>query len=286
MNKIRSYYNLTKPGIIMGNTITAIAGFALAAQGTINVRLFTATIIGLGVIVASACVFNNYIDRGIDKKMQRTRNRGLASGTISSMDGLVFASLLGALGVWLLVEFTTFVALAAALVGFFVYVFVYAYAKRHTSWGTEIGSIAGAVPPVVGYAAVSGRIDTAAVLLFLILVLWQMPHFFAIAMYRLKDYEAAEIPVLPARQSMAVTKRRILIYVGAFLLSVPLLTIYGYTGVSYLIVATSLAGWWLWEGLRTWNNQDDEAWARGMFRLSLVVITGFCIIISIDSVLQ
>lgn len=285
MVKIHSYYNLTKPGIIMGNTITNIAGFALASKGDINLGLFAATVSGLSGIIASACVFNNYIDRDIDRKMERTKKRGLVTGTVSGSQALVFASLLGFVGLAILARYTNPLALGIAMAGFFIYVVLYGFWKRRSSLGTIIGAVSGAIPPVVGYTAVSSRLDGAALLLFLILVLWQMPHFFAIAIYRFKDYKAAGIPVLPVQKGVNTTRLTMVLYVGAFLIVAPLLSLFRYTGFVYGAAAVILSGPWLWLGLKGFRQQDEVAWARKMFRWSLVVITVLCIVISIDPIL-
>lgn len=282
MINIRSYYNLTKPGIIMGNTISNVAGFALAAQSNFSLSTFVGAVAGLALVIASACVFNNIIDRGIDSKMKRTSKRGLVTGEVPVPNAVIYGLLLGAVGfaaLWLL---TTPVATVVALIGLLVYVVVYGYAKRKSSLGTIVGSIAGAVPPVVGYTAVTNRMDAAAWILFYILIFWQMPHFYAIAMYRLKDYKAAKIPVLPAVKGMSTTKIIIVLYIIAFAFTAPLLSIFRYTGVTYFVVSALLGLLWLWVAIAGYRKQTDEAWAKRLFGFSLVVLTVLCIMISIE----
>lgn len=279
-----NYYLITKPGIIMGNLITVAAGFLLASQGVIDIALFFATLVGLTLIIASACVFNNYIDRNVDKKMDRTKNRPLVLGLISSRSAIVFAVCLGMLGNLVLLAFTNFLTLFIADFGFLVYVTLYSMWKCRTIYGTAIGSIAGAVPPVVGYCAVSNRFDLGAAILFAIMVLWQMPHFFSIAIYRLKDYAAAAIPVLPVQKGMYRTKLHMVLYIVGFTLATGMLTLFHYTGYVYMICAALLGLAWLWLALRGFKKGNDELWARGMFRLSLIVITTICIVIPFDLV--
>ncbi len=182
---IKSYVLLVKPGIVMGNAITAAGGFALASNGFFYLPLFLATLVGLSLIVASGCAFNNYIDREADQKMTRTQNRPLATGSIPVRTAVTIAVILGLLGAFLLALFVNLLSLCIALIGFTVYVLFYSVLKYRTTHATLIGSIAGAVPPVVGYCAVTHHLDTGALLLFLMMALWQMPHFFAIAIYRL-----------------------------------------------------------------------------------------------------
>ncbi|MDE2589744.1 MAG: heme o synthase, partial [Patescibacteria group bacterium] len=199
---IKTYYLLTKPGIIYGNTITTVAGFLLASQGKIYFGLFMATLFGVSFVIASACVINNYLDRKIDKKMARTQKRALVTHAISPSHALVFATILGILGFLDLVVFTNGITFMIGLIGYIDYIVLYGLSKRKSIYGTLVGSISGATPIAAGYTAVTNRFDIAALLLFLIMVFWQMPHFYAIAIYRLKDYVAAGIPVLPAKKSM------------------------------------------------------------------------------------
>lgn len=277
-----NYYLLTKPGIILGNLITVAAGFLLASKGQIDIGLFLATLLGLAFIIASACVFNNYIDRQVDRKMERTKSRPLAAGLISGSHAILFAIFLGILGNMVLYFYTNLLAMMVANIGFFVYVVLYSFWKCHTIYGTAIGSIAGAVPPVVGYCAVSNQFDLAAFILFMMMVLWQMPHFFAIAMYRFKDYAAAEIPVLPVIKGMLITKIHMLIYIIGFTLTSSLLTYFNYVGYIYLIISTFFGVMWLALCIQGFKSHNDRLWGWQMFRLSLLLITAICFVIPFD----
>jgi heme o synthase len=282
---IQAYYWLAKPGIVYGNAIAAIAGFFLAAKGNVNFIVFLGMLVGICLIMASGCVVNNVIDRDIDQKMARTKKRALVRGIITPRDALLYAAVLGLLGVLSLALFTNIITLTVALIGFFFYVVVYGFAKRQTMHGTVIGSVAGAVPPVVGYTAVSNGLDTGAALLFSIMVLWQMPHFYAIAIYRMKDYKAAKIPVLPIKIGMKYTKIQMIAYIVAYIIAALLLTYYGYTGYVYAVIMAGLGSVWLWKAWQGLTTQDDATWARALFRFSLVVLLAFCITISVDVVL-
>ncbi len=277
-----NYYLMTKPGIILGNLITVAAGFLLASKGQLYPALFLATLIGLAFIIASACVFNNYIDRHIDRKMKRTRTRPLAAGLISTYNAIVFAIILAIIGNAILFWYTNALTVAIANIGFFVYVVLYSLWKSRTVYGTAIGSIAGAVPPVVGYCAVSNHFDLGALILFTMLVLWQMPHFFAIAMYRFDDYRAAEIPVLPIKKGMLRTKIHMLAYIIGFIVIAALLTYFNYTGYIYFIVTVTLSLAWLALCIKGFNSHNEKLWGWQMFRLSLVLITAVCFVIPFD----
>ena len=277
-----NYYLITKPGIILGNLITVAAGFLLASKGHLDLGLFLETLLGLALVMASACVFNNYIDQPIDKKMERTKNRALVTGAISGKQAIMFAVLLGLLGILVLFLYTNLLTVLVAAIGFFVYVVLYSFWKCHTIYGTAIGSIAGAVPPVVGYCAVSNRFDLGALILFGMMVLWQMPHFFAIAMYRFNDYVAAGIPVLPAKKGFLRTKIHMLLYILAFIFVAALLTFFDYTGNVYLAVTLIFGFAWLALCLKGFTTNNDKRWGWEMFRLSLVLISTMCFVIPFD----
>lgn len=281
---MKTYYYLTKPGIIMGNIVTTAGAFILGSKGHIDFLLFLATLVGLGLVIASACVVNNYTDRDLDKKMKRTKNRALALGLISGKRALLFASALGLLGLSILALFTNLLTAAVALFGFFVYVVLYAILKCRSIHGTLVGSVAGAVPPVVGYCAASNQFDLAAFLLFAILVLWQMPHFFSIAIYRFQDYSSALIPVLPVKKGPRTAKIHMQFYIIAFLFSALSLTLFGYTGYAYLITALILGVIWWILCLRGLKSENDTLWAKGMFHFSLVVITLLFAALAMDGV--
>ena len=278
---MKTYYMLTKPGIIMGNIVTTAAGFILASKGHFDVALFFITLAGLGFIIASAGVFNNYIDRHMDAKMERTKNRAIPSGQVSHQNALIFGSILCLIGITVL-SYTNLLTVGVALTGFFVYLVLYAFMKYRSFYGTLIGSIAGAVPPVVGYCAVSGRLDLAAFLLFMIVVLWQMPHFFAIAIYRMDDYAAASIPVLPIEKGVYITKIHMLMYILVFMMTALLLTAAGYTGYLYAAIVCGLSLCWLGFCLKGFSAKNDKRWAHRMFVFSLVVIMGLCVAIPFD----
>ena len=280
---LQRYILLTKPGIIMGNVITATAGFFLASHGEVNYSLFMAMLGGLSSIIASACILNNVRDRFVDQKMERTKHRALAAGTISITRATVLAIFLGLLGTWILATYANFITASVALFGVFAYLVLYGISKYHSHHGTLIGSLAGAVPPVVGYSAAAHSIDTAALLLFFIVVFWQMPHFYAIALYRLEDYRAASIPVLPLQRSLRVTKLHMLFYTTGFTLASLSLFALDFAGYLYLAVATFVSLFWLALCLTGFKSTNDKAWARKMFLFSLIAITLLSAAIVLDA---
>ncbi|MBN5230785.1 protoheme IX farnesyltransferase [Serratia marcescens] len=280
---IKQYLQVTKPGIIFGNLISVVGGFLLASKGSIDYPLFLATLVGVSLVVASGCVFNNYIDRDIDKKMERTKNRVLVKGLIEPSVTLVYATVLGIVGFALLYIAANPLAMWLAVMGFVVYVGVYSlYMKRHSVYGTLIGSLSGAAPPVIGYCAVTNEFDAGALILLAIFSLWQMPHSYAIAIFRFKDYQAANIPVLPVVKGISVAKNHITVYILAFMIATLMLTLVGYAGYKYLIVAAAVSVWWLGMALRGYKTENDSVWARKLFVFSIVAITSLSVMMSID----
>lgn len=279
---IKDYFSITKPGIIGGNAITVVAGFLLASRGDIDWWLLVATLAGLSLVVASGCVFNNYIDRDIDALMERTKERALVRGTITPRSALIYGSVLAILGLGALVFYTNLLTTGMAVLGLFVYVVVYSlWLKRSSVHGTIVGSISGAMPPVVGYLAVSGSINLGVVILFFVLALWQMPHSFAIAIYRLEDYTKAGIPVLPVKKGIAITKIQTLVYVALFVMATFALPVFGYAGYEYLLVMAILGIGWL--GLSAYGlfSKNNKLWARNMFVYSIAILVVFSAMIAI-----
>lgn len=280
----KQYLQVTKPGIIFGNLISVIGGFLLASKGTIDYPQFIATLLGVSLVVASGCVFNNYIDRDIDRIMERTKNRPLVKGPIDPKISLIYASALGIAGMLLLLVAANALAMLLAVIGFIVYVGIYSlYMKRKSVYGTLIGSLSGAAPPVIGYCAVTNEFDAGALILLLIFSLWQMPHSYAIAIFRFKDYKAANIPVLPVIKGISVAKTHIFLYILAFMVATLMLTISGYAGYKYLVVGAAVSLWWLGmaiSGFKTEN--DDRVWARKLFIFSIVAITSLSVMMSVD----
>ncbi len=242
-------------------------------------------LVGLSLVMASACVFNNYLDRGLDRHMDRTRSRALVTGEVSGLAGVSFAVVLGLCGAGVLWALTNPLTLGIAAFGFLAYVVLYGFAKRHSVHGTVVGSLSGAVPPVVGYVAVTGQIDLTAWLLFGILTVWQMPHFYAIAMFRYQDYQAAGLPVLPVSRGKRETKVQMLAYIVAFIPMTLLLAYIGSAGVVYAAVMLLLGAWWVRLAVAGFSAADDTAWARRVFKFSLLILLVFSALIAASSVL-
>jgi protoheme IX farnesyltransferase len=283
MKRIKEYFSLTKPGVMFGNVITGAAGFFLASNGHLDILLFLATMIGMILVVSSACVINNYFDRDIDAVMERTKTRAIPSGKIKGRDAVLFSIILGVAGLAVLFRYTNFLVVLIGIVGFVVYVFLYGMlSKRLSMHGTLVGSISGAMPILAGYVAARGVIDTGAIIVFLVLFFWQMPEFYSIAVYRRNEYLEAGVPVISVVKGIASTKRQIFLYALAFVISILSLTIFGYTGYVYLIIMLVCGVYWLTIAIEGLHASDDNAWGRKMFRYTLIILLIFCFMISIS----
>ncbi|MCF6807829.1 heme o synthase [Thiotrichales bacterium 19S9-12] len=272
---MKKFLTLAKPGIIMGNVITVTGGYFLGAQGDFYLFILLSTLIGMALVMGSGCVLNNHIDRDIDRLMERTKNRPTAKNLISRPFAITYGIILGILGLVLLYFQANPLTMLIALIGLVFYVGFYTlWLKRASIYGTIIGGIAGAIPPVVGFTAATNELNLGALSVFLILFLWQIPHSFAIAIYRLDDYKNAKIPVLPVIRGISYTKTNMLVYILAFTFAAIMPSILGYTGIIYFLGALILSGWWFILGLKGIKSSDnDRLWARKMFLFSIIVIT-------------
>lgn len=270
---IRTYAYLVKPGITVSNTLSAIAGFFLAVSviGTFDTPRLLGLTLGIAGVIASACVANNVLDRKIDARMKRTKRRAVVTGVVSKRAALLYSVVLGSVGFALLFAYANLLTATLGIVAYLTYVFLYGWAKRTTIWSTLIGTVPGALPLVAGYVAVTGRLDTATLTLFVMMVLWQMVHFYAIAMFRHEEYRAANLPIWSVKKGLVSTKRQLFLFVGLFVLAAPLLTLAGYTGIIYAVAMTGVGLIWVIHGLRDYHG-DAVVWARRMFFVSLVVL--------------
>jgi protoheme IX farnesyltransferase len=184
-----------------------------------------------------------------------------------------------------LVAWTNWYVVGAGALGMVFYVIVYGWAKRVSSHGTLVGTISGSLPLVAGYLAARNRIDSGAILLFLAMTAWQMPHFYAIALRRAEEYRAAGIPVLPVVKGIRRTKLEIIVYVFLFTMLMVSLSLEGLTGAIYLLVMGPLSLYWLWRGVAGFSHTDDKAWGGRMFGLSLVVLLTWSVMLAVGSVL-
>lgn len=281
----KTYYNLTKPGIIYGNLLTATAGFLFASHWHNSYSAFFAMLVGLGLIIGSGCVFNNVLDRKIDAKMERTKKRSTVTGEVGTKPAIIYASILGLVGSIILGLFTNGLTLEVALTGLVLYVVVYGLAKRKTVYSTLIGSLAGAIPPLVGYTAVTGYIDLAGVILVFILICWQLTHFYAISLYRKKDYKNAGLPVWSVVKGEWSTELQAIGFIALFTIAATSLALLGYCGYIYLVAVLGIGIVWLWYSVMGVGKLEPALWGRKVFLSSLIVILLISVALSLGPVL-
>ncbi|ATO36577.1 heme o synthase [Geobacillus thermodenitrificans] len=266
---------VVKIGIVNSNLITTFAGMWLAFYFTgerflENLHIVFFTLFGAALVIAGSCSINNFIDRDIDQHMERTKTRPTVTGTMEPRRVLWLGVTLVAIGTMSLLM-TTVTAAIVGLVGVVTYVFLYTlWTKRNYTLNTVVGSISGAVPPVIGWTAVDSDFHIVPLILFLIMFLWQPPHFLALAMKRCEEYRAAGIPMLPVVHGFEMTKRQIIVWVACLL---PLPFYLFSLGIPFLIVATVLNVGWLLLGLWGLKMKDDIKWAKLMFVYSLNYLT-------------
>lgn len=218
-DSVLRYYSLAKPRALYGNVLTAAAGFLFASPGRIAWALFLAVCLGTTLVIASACVLNNVLDRDIDTLMARTKKRATVTGGIAARNAVVYAATLGIGGMAILVAWTNMLVVAVGLVGFLAYVVLYGmFSKRMSIHGTLVGSVSGAAPIQGGYVGASNVLDAGALIVFLMLFFWQLPAFYSISIYRREEYARANVPVVSVVRGVANTKVQILVYTGIFVL--------------------------------------------------------------------
>ena len=271
----KDFLALIKVGIVNSNIITTFTGIWLALHFTNkgfigNLHIVFLTLVGSALIMAGSCSLNNFIDRDIDHLMERTKGRPTVTGkvnpTMVAILGLVFI-----IAGLILLLFTTLTAATIGVIGVFSYVVVYSmWSKRKHVSNTIVGSVSGAVPPLIGWGAVDPNLDVMAWMLFLIMFAWQPPHFYALAMRRVDEYRAAGIPMLPVVKGFEKTKKQIYLWI-AILIPLPLFMID--LGIPFITLATVLNLGWIFTGIYANRLNDDMKWAKRMFIYSLQYLT-------------
>lgn len=276
--------SVIKIGIVQSNLFTVFAGYWLALNFTgvafiPNMKLFFLTMIGSTLVLIGASVLNNWYDADVDHVMNRTKERPTVTGRLSSNNALLIGLTSTVIGL-ILLYFTTITAAIVAFIGWFTYVVLYTmWSKRRYTLNTEIGCISGAVPPLIGWAAVNPDLfHIVPITLFMIMFIWQTPHFLALAIKNYKEYKAAGIPMLPVVHGFEFTKRQIVVYIACLL---PLPFFLYELGVTFIIIATVLNIVWLVIGFKGLFLKDVMKWANQVFFYSL----GYLIIIFLSMII-
>jgi protoheme IX farnesyltransferase len=269
---MRAFYALTKPRVVSLIVFTAVIGMFLATPGMVPVQILLAATLGIASVAGAAAAVNCLVEQKIDAVMQRTRARPLPRGELSSLQTLLFAGTLGGVGLWVLVHFVNPLTMWLTLATFVGYAIVYTVIlKPMTPQNIVIGGAAGAMPPVLGWAAVTGEVTTEAMLLFLIIFAWTPPHFWALALYRTEDYARAGVPMLPVTHGKEYTRLQVLLYT-IILFAVSLLPFaVRMSGWLYLAAALALGAVYLGYAVRIYTAYSDRL-AQRCFRYSIVYL--------------
>ena len=268
----QDYLALCKPKIVALIVFTAFVGMLLSSPGAVSLQLMLISALGIWLAASSAAVVNQVVDQKIDSEMARTRSRPLVRGNISSQSAVLFAFVLGAASMLILTFFVNVLTAVLTLFSLIGYGFIYSmYLKRATPQNIVIGGIAGAAPPVLGWTAMSNSLDPQSLLLFLIIFAWTPPHFWALAIYRRKDYAKVNVPMLPITHGVEFTRRYILLYtIVLFLVSLlPFITMM--SGPVYLAGAVILGLVFLYHAIRMQLNHSDSLAIR-MFSYSIIYL--------------
>ena len=278
----REYLELCKPNVVALIVFTAVVGMLLAAPGMGPLDALVFGTLGIGLAAGSAAAINHVVDRKIDAIMGRTRGRPLPQGSVNTRDALVFALVIGAIAMamlWLLVNPLTALLTFLSLIGYAV---IYTmYLKRATPQNIVIGGAAGAAPPVLGWAAVTGSVDPGALLLFLIIFTWTPPHFWALAIHRAEEYRKVDMPMLPVTHGNDFTRLQILLYTVLLLVVTLLPYGYGMSGGLYLGGAMVLGLGFLYYAVRLYRDDDDRMPMR-TFGYSIVYLMALFALLLVD----
>jgi protoheme IX farnesyltransferase len=285
-NGWQAYYEMTKPKVVMLLLLTALVGMCLASETWISWQILLAGLIGIGFLSSAAAVVNHVVDRRIDSQMARTFNRPMPKGKVTPQKALIFAAALSVMGYIILelwVNRLTALLTLASLVGYAV---IYTmYLKRATPQNIVIGGLAGAAPPLLGWASVTGEINAEALLLVLIIFTWTPPHFWALAIHREKDYARAQVPMLPVTHGIEFTKTSILLYTVLLCVVCLLPYLIGMTGLIYLLGSSLLNAGFLYYAWKLKFASTSET-AMQTFRFSIIHLMVLFVVLLVDHYLK
>ncbi|MCV2508468.1 MAG: heme o synthase [Candidatus Lightella neohaematopini] len=260
--------------IVIGNLLSLISGFLLSSRITkvINTNLLNYTILGMFFLLISNCLLNNYIDRDIDIIMNRTKNRLLINSKISSLSILLISIILAILGLIILFITNNLLVFILSIFATIIYVIFYSfYLKRNSLYSTLIGSLSGAMPPVIGYCSVL-NFNFESLILMLIFMTWQIPHFYSLSITYINDYKKANIPILPLYYGYLITKKYIITSIILYILLIFLLYILTNNNIYFIIINIPIMILWLFISLKNYNM---DSWAKKVFILSIININVF-----------
>ena len=263
LQRLRDLFSMTRPIVVLLLLVTAYSGMVVGAHQLPSFGLAFWTLVGGALAAGGAQAINQYIDRDIDSMMQRTVQRPLPAGRVLPAEGLAWGLGLCVVSFYVVAGFVNWLAALLVLAGILYYVILYTLVLKRTSvQNIVIGGGAGALPPLVGWAAATGGLNMEALILFAMIFLWTPPHFWALAIVRLKDYARAGVPMLPVVQGEAVTRRWIMAYAVALVGVSLLLPFFGFTGLIYLVLASVLGIWLIYAAWKVWKGTGNKvAWS-------------------------
>ncbi len=271
-SRLRQYLVLTKPRVTQLAVFCAVIGMFLATPGLPPLDVLVAATLGIWLLAAAAFAVNCLIEQHVDARMARTRHRATARGEISPFQTLLMSGVLGGLGMFVLAYWVNALTMWLTFATFVGYAIVYTVLlKPRTPQNIVIGGLAGAMPPALGWAAVANAVPAQAWLLVLIIFIWTPPHFWALALYRAKDYENAGLPMLPITHGDRFTRLHILLYTLALLATTLMPFLIGMSGFVYLMAALALGLMFVWYAWRLYRAYSDQL-ARKTFRFSIVYL--------------
>jgi heme o synthase len=283
--KLAQFNALTKPRVIQLIVFCALIGMVLAVPGVPTwpeVQLMLIACLGVWLVAGAAAAFNCLVEKGIDAKMRRTAWRPTAQGEISDVQTGAFSALLCAAGSWLLYVYVNPLTMWLTFATFVGYAVVYTVIlKPLTPQNIVIGGASGAMPPVLGWAAMTGGVSPEALILFLIIFLWTPPHFWALALYRVEDYRKSGLPMLPVTHGNEFTRLQILLYTIVLFAACLMPFVYGMSSWIYLAAAVVLSLGFCYYGVKLWQNYSD-ALARKTFRFSLIHLSALFAALLVD----
>jgi protoheme IX farnesyltransferase len=278
----RAYLELCKPRVVALMMLTTLVGMCLASPGMVPIRSLVWGNIGIALAAGAAAVINQLVDARIDAVMQRTKQRPIPTGKITTRHALTFAFIIGGLGLGILVAFVNWLTAVLTLFTLLGYAVVYTmFLKRATPQNIVIGGLAGAAPPLLGWTAVTGSFDPNSLLLVLIIYAWTPPHFWALAIHREKEYAKADIPMLPVTHGIRLTKLHILLYTLLMIAASVMPFITRMSGWLYLVGALLLGGRFLYWAIRLLYDTDSRIPMR-TFRFSIFYLMGLFIFLLLD----
>jgi protoheme IX farnesyltransferase len=277
------YYKLCKPKVVFLIVFTAIVGMLLSTQGALPLETFIAATVGIGLASASGAALNHWVDQRIDVVMERTHNRPLPQGEMSSRSALLFALSLAVISMVILLIWTNPLTALLTLTSLVGYAVIYTmFLKRSTPQNIVLGGAAGAAPPMLGWAAMTGEVNTEALLLFLIIFVWTPPHFWALAIKRRDEYARAGLPMLPVTHGIVFTKFHILLYT-MLLLSVTLMPfVIQMTGLIYFAGALSLGIGFIYHAVKLYRTGDSDQHAMKTFSYSIFYLSALFAFLLLD----